>query len=220
MMQTLLVPLTCTKCGAEYYQVGHWADYKYCPECSAIEKERIDAAYNLDLGSLPADVDRRTIGKHKRMCYPGEGHKITKYKDSYCEELVDAAAHGDSEVEFAAYAGVNKATLTKWSTEHPRFAAARDIACDLREAWYEKTLKMAMMNKIDDNATLLMWYGKNKLGWKDRTEETVSVTEIPVLKVAAPSPDFTLRAIEAKSAASDAEVVSVEPVAVSAEVDE
>lgn len=62
----------------------------------------------------------------------------TKYKASYCEEIIKNAEEGKSYTEFAASIGICRATLYKWSASFPEFKLAMEIAKEKHEkAWWD-----------------------------------------------------------------------------------
>jgi hypothetical protein len=181
----LLVPQTCNKCGKEYYEVGYWGDYAWCPHCAQEEKQRIDSAYSL---KLPREAPPK---------YAGNGRRWMKYKQEYCELIIEAASRGESEVEFASNIKVSMNTLNKWSMTHKRFQAAREIAHQQSQAWYERIVRFGMLDRIKVNSTLAMWYGKNKMGWRDKSEQDIAVSaHMPLVEVVDKSSDFPCELVE------------------------
>jgi hypothetical protein len=203
MTQLLLAPLVCAKCGNEYYETGYWHDGEYCPACSIearfAEEERrkglarmaaeIAERRGLDLGALPDDLPEDI---RKELNPRNAGRREVKYESAYCELLVDQAAEGKTEAEFAAGIGVAQSLLQYWTEKHPRFRKAREIAGEQREAWIEKHYRLAMLRRIECNPSMMIRYGAAKLGWGDRSETALvgNGGEIPVVRIVERDADF------------------------------
>jgi hypothetical protein len=191
MEQVLLVPLVCETCGKDYYRMGHYGDYRCCPVCGEAERERIDGEYRLKLEGVPDDAKP-------------DGRRRTKYREEYCRDIIEAAARGESEGRFAARIGVSKQTVTDWTARHARFAAARTIAHEQLESWFEQHLTLAMVGKIPSSAPLMQLYAKYKLGFTERSDERVSISgDLPILKVVDRNPDYICETAKPEAAGEE-----------------
>jgi len=196
MMQKSLVPFTCEECGSEYWEVGYWGDGRYCLPCSLNMRRReedrkkalvqqakdIAVKYGLDLDEyaeeLPEEIRRQLNPKNA-------GRKAVKWNSAYCELLVERAAEGKTEAEFAAEINVSQSLLQNWTERHPNFKQARERANELRIAWLERFFRDAMMMKIPSVPALLLRLASVKLGWNDKSEVGISKGsgEIPVVRL-------------------------------------
>ena len=194
--QRLLTPLKCTVCANDYYETGYWRDGEMCPACSAnkrrqdekekeelkIKAARIQEEYGLDFSKYPEDID---AGVREILNPRNAGRKPSKFQAEYCELLVEMAAEGKAESEFAAHIQVSQSLLAEWTGKHPRFKVAREVANEIREAWFEKNYRLGMLGKIPVNASMMIRYAAAKHGWKERSENEAKGPggEIPVVKI-------------------------------------
>ena len=195
MMQKMLMPLHCECCGNDYYEVGYWGDSHYCILCSVSmrrqeEEQRKELArqaaetaeklgLNLDqyANELPEEI--------RALLNPrNAGRKAVKYRQEYCEMLIAEAAEGKTESEFAAEIGISQGLISEWSEKRERFRVSREIANELRQAWFERTFRDAMAAKIPCVPNMMIRYGAAKFGWGDKAETVHSGGgEIPVVKL-------------------------------------
>jgi len=196
MIQRLLVPLTCGNCGNTYSETGYWQDAIYCPACSVSmqrqEDERkrelvrraaeIAEKYGLDLDKYPDEIPEEI---RRELNPKNAGRKTVKYDSAYCELLIEQAAEGKSEAEFAAGIKVTQALLQYWTAHHTKFKKAREIANELREAWFEKHYRFGMLQKISCVPSMMIRFASAKYGWGDKSEQVLSGggSEIPVVKI-------------------------------------
>ena len=208
MTLRLLFPYTCRECGQEYWEVGYWRDAEYCPACSvkqwSKEQERkkdlrrrateAREKYGLDLDKYPDEIPEEV----RRELNPrNAGRKPVKYESEYCEILVERAAEGKTEAEFAAEIKVTQALLTYWTNNHKKFKEARETANELRLAWFERTYRDAMLTKIPCVSSMMIRMAAAKYGWHERTESVVSGGgEIPVVRIVQRDEDFPTETIE------------------------
>jgi RPA family protein len=99
----------------------------------------------------------------------------TDYKPEYCQVLIDLMSEGASITEVAAEIGVNKSTIYEWVKNFEDFSDAKKIGEQLSEAWWEKAGRKNLATK-EFNATLWYMNMKNRHGWKDKVENTGSMT--------------------------------------------
>ena len=207
-MQRLLMPLKCQKCKKQYWEVGYWRDSDFCLECSMKirqeEKKRkeklaqqaaaIAEKYHLDLDQyseyLPEEL-------RKELNPRNAGRKEVKWDSGYCALLIERAAEGKTESEFAAEIGISQALVNYWTVNHPNFKQARETANELREAWLERSFREAMLGKIDCVPSLLLRYTAVKLGWGDKSDTTPKGGgEIPVVKLVLAGKDFPAETLQ------------------------
>ena len=202
-MQMLLAANTCSECGSDYRVVGYWRDNMYCPSCSAHklrqEEQRkkrlasraakIREKYGLDFSKYPSRLPEEIL---RELNPKNAGRKETKWDECYCELLVESAAEGKTEAEFAAQIQISQGLINHWTEEHPNFKAARETANELREACFERTYRDAMLGKIPCVPNMLIRYMAAKYGWRDKSESVISGSggEIPVVQIVKQAKDF------------------------------
>lgn len=99
----------------------------------------------------------------------------TKYRPEMCERVVELMRDGLSKVEVAADLDINVDTLNEYTKIHPDFSAAIKRGEDLSHAWW---LKVGRQNLMTKDFSYTGWYMnmKNRHGWKDKVENTGSMT--------------------------------------------
>jgi ribosome-binding protein aMBF1 (putative translation factor) len=148
----------------------------------ARQAAEIAEKYALDLEQyseeLPEEIRRELNPKNA-------GRKAVKWNSAYCEMLVERAAEGKSEAEFAAEINVAQSLIQNWTEKHPNFKKAREIANELRIAWFERCFRDAMLGKIICVPVMMNRYASAKLGWTDKSEVGISKggREIPVVRI-------------------------------------
>lgn len=113
----------------------------------------------------------------------------TLYKPEYCQALIDLVSKGYSYEAFAGYLRVAIATLYVWEKEYPEFLEAKMVAKSLSAYVWEgfgidglhdeikycpKTGKP--LSKKSLNSAVWIFNAKNRMGWKDKIENTVETT--------------------------------------------
>jgi len=99
----------------------------------------------------------------------------TKYKEEYCEMLIDHMAQGLSYESFAAIAKVDRDTLYNWEKLHPKFSDTKRLAFAESQLFWEKAglTGMFMGGKENPfNATIWVFNMKNRFNWVDKKEVT------------------------------------------------
>ena len=209
MIQRLLAPIVCAECGKEYRETGYWRDGELCPACSANLRRRdeerkkalsnraadIAIKYGLDLGSVPDELPEEI---RRELNARNAGRKARKYHWAYGELLIEQAAEGKSEAEFTASLGVSQGLLQNWTEKHPRFKVCREIANELRNAWFENQYRKGMLCQIPVNASMMNRYAAAKLGWGDKSESVVTGGggEIPVVRIVDRDAGFPSETVE------------------------
>lgn len=103
----------------------------------------------------------------------------SKYKDEYCQQVIEHMAQGHSFVSFCAVIGVTNKTLYNWVETIDAFNAAHDIGKANRCLYYENQAKRIISGESKGNAVLTIFILKN-LGkgydYRDRTEQLIDGT--------------------------------------------
>jgi hypothetical protein len=73
---------------------------------------------------------------HEAPAKRGRGQP-TAYKPEYCTLIIQHMAYGHSLVSFAAEIGVVKETVNEWARTIPEFSAAKKLALQLCQRWWE-----------------------------------------------------------------------------------
>ena len=72
----------------------------------------------------------------------------TKYKEEYCEKLIQHMKHGYSFESFAATIDVHRDTLYEWCKVHESFSDAKKIAKDKSLLFFEQVGIAGMTGKL------------------------------------------------------------------------
>ena len=95
-----------------------------------------------------------------------KGGQPTKYREEYCQKLIDHMAKGLSYESFAAIIGVHRDTLYEWEKKHDVFSDSKKIGLGKCLLFYETIGIQGMMGKIAGfNATTWIFKMKNRFGW-------------------------------------------------------
>ncbi len=100
------------------------------------------------------------------------GGRPTKYKEEYCQAVIDVMSEGASKIEFCASIGISNQTFYNWCAERPEFLDAVKIAELHSQAWWEKKGRLATFNSEGFNATAFIFNMKNRFkdDWRDKQE--------------------------------------------------
>lgn len=97
----------------------------------------------------------------------------TKYKEEYCQKLIDHMAEGYSFDSFAGIVDVNIDTLYEWAKVHAEFSDAKSIGTAKSMAWWERIGRMGMINEIpffNDRIWRLNMINRFRSQWSDGTK--------------------------------------------------
>jgi len=99
----------------------------------------------------------------------------TKYKEEYCEMLIEYMSKGMTFTAFASQIGVCRRALYKWLDKHPEFVHAKNIGSAKSEDYM---LELAHSQMIDGklNNTAWIFMMKNMHGWRDKQEQVIEQT--------------------------------------------
>lgn len=95
----------------------------------------------------------------------------TKYRETYCAEVIGHMSEGASLTSFAASIGVARDTISEWGRVHAEFSAAVKKGKAKCAAWWEKANRdLALTGK--GNATACVFGLKNMAPdeWRDRQQ--------------------------------------------------
>lgn len=97
--------------------------------------------------------------------------KTSKYKDEYCEKLVEYMGQGNSFAAFCAEIGTHRATVYRWVQSKPEFMEAKRKADEAYQKWWEDAGRAGMLGKIKNfNAAAWIFSMKNRFNWSDKSE--------------------------------------------------
>jgi transposase len=100
------------------------------------------------------------------------GGRPTKYKEEYCEEVIEYMKQGKSKEAFAGHIGVSKQQIYRWMKKYRKFRTSirkAEVAC--QDFWEELGIQMALAGQ--GNATVWIYNMKcrfRKSGWADKSE--------------------------------------------------
>lgn len=97
----------------------------------------------------------------------------SKYKPTYCGEVINHMADGASLTSFAAEIGVSRASLNVWMEEYPEFLDAVGKAKAKCAAWWEKRGREIAVAGGGPGASTLAIFGMKNMGsddWREKQE--------------------------------------------------
>jgi len=100
----------------------------------------------------------------------------TKYKEEYCQEIIDFMKQGYSKEAFAGHIGISKQQIYRWRVKHKEFRTAikrAETAC--QEFWEELGIQLVLAGQ--GNATAWIFNMKNRFrknGWNDETKQNIN----------------------------------------------
>lgn len=108
----------------------------------------------------------------------------TKYKEEYCDLVIEHMEQGLSVESFAAIVDVSKSTIYEWIKEHPQFSDAVNKGFDKSRLFWERAGLKGMFTESGTtfNATTWIFNMKNRFKdeWRDKqeTENNHNITGI------------------------------------------
>jgi len=132
----------------------------------------------------------------------------TKYKPEYCAGIIEYLADGHSLVSYAATIGVNVASFLNWEATHPEFFAAKSLALQLSQKWWEtKAMENLVTHEgVKFSQSLWIFVVKNRFGYRDVREQEHSGpggTPIQIAKLSATERDARHAEVKRLLAAHD-----------------
>jgi hypothetical protein len=101
----------------------------------------------------------------------------SKYKQQYCQSLIDHMSDGLSYESFAGLIGVCVDSLYDWEVAHPEFFDAKTIGQAKRLLYNELIIDGLAKGKVVGSTTAQIFRMKNlggNLAWKDKTESVIT----------------------------------------------
>jgi hypothetical protein len=93
----------------------------------------------------------------------------SKYREAYCDAVVEHMAEGASLTSFAAEIGVARSTINEWMEQFPEFSEACARAKAKCAAWWEKAnRRLATTGEGNQGACKLGLTNMARDDWKDR----------------------------------------------------
>jgi hypothetical protein len=94
----------------------------------------------------------------------------TKYKAEFAELAMNYCLLGATDPEIAGFLGVGLRTVMDWKKAHPDFAEAMNHGKAHADA---KMIGAAYRSGLAGNATIQIFWLKNRLGWRDRVDHAI-----------------------------------------------
>jgi hypothetical protein len=102
---------------------------------------------------------------------PKRRGRPTKWKDEYCDLLVEHLAEGLSFDSFAGKIGITNETLNAWLKEKPEFSEAKKEGLPQSLLFWETMGRDGCRGFIKDfNTGAWVFNMKNRFGWRDKRE--------------------------------------------------
>jgi hypothetical protein len=97
--------------------------------------------------------------------------KPPKYREEYCELVIDHMAKGHSFDSFGGAVGVCNQTLYNWASKYPEFEQAKREGFAKAQLFWEKIGIAGVVGKVPGfNVTGWIFNMKNRFKWHDRQE--------------------------------------------------
>jgi len=96
-----------------------------------------------------------------------------KFKEEYCDMLIDHMASGLSYETFAAIIRTHRSTLYNWEKQYPQFLDAKKLGKEAAQVFWEKIgLAQAVGDKTYGKGNCASWIFnmKNRFNWTDKQE--------------------------------------------------
>ena len=103
----------------------------------------------------------------------GKVGRPTKYKEEYCEMLIEHMAEGYSFESFGGVIEVAEDTLYEWAKVNKNFSDSKNIGTQKSMIWWEKVGRKGMMNDIpffNDRIWRLNMINRFRSKWTDGTK--------------------------------------------------
>ena len=102
-----------------------------------------------------------------------KGGRPTKYKEEYCEMLIEHMSEGYSFDSFGGIIEVDETTLYEWVKQHDKFSHSKNIGTQKSMVWWEKIGRKGMTNEIpffNDRIWRLNMINRFRSKWSDGTK--------------------------------------------------
>lgn len=99
------------------------------------------------------------------------------YKPEFAELARNYCLLGATEGELGPLLGVTDRTVRNWKKKHPEFAEAIEMGTMKPNA---RVVGKLFDECMSGNITAIIWWTKNKMGWRDRTDVVAKVGISPV----------------------------------------
>ncbi len=106
----------------------------------------------------------------------------TKYKPEYCEKVIELLKQGYSLCEIALELDIAVDTLHEWRKRYKEFSDAINTGRGFSEGWWTSNGRLNLHNKETFNTTLWYMNMKNRFGWRDKSEQEITLKESPEVK--------------------------------------
>ena len=103
----------------------------------------------------------------------GKVGRPTKYKEEYCEMLIEHMSEGYSFDSFGGIIEVDETTLYEWEKTHKEFSLSKSIGTQKSMVWWEKVGRKGMINEIpffNDRIWRLNMINRFRSKWSDGTK--------------------------------------------------
>ncbi|WP_159086372.1 hypothetical protein [Burkholderia mayonis] len=97
--------------------------------------------------------------------------RASSYKPEYAELARNYALLGATIEEIGPLLGVTGRTIKNWKKAHPEFAEAIAIGNKHADA---KVIGRAFERCVEGDSTMLIFWLKNRMGWRDRRDTQLS----------------------------------------------
>lgn len=136
------------------------------------KKPRKRTSSNMLMENIPQEEHEKLREKIKQEDKKkNRGGQPTKYREEYCEQIIEHMGTGLSFESFAGEIGVSFETLYEWCRRHEKFSEAKKIGLAANLRYMERISRQATLGGIKGFIPpLWIFTMKNRFGWQDRTK--------------------------------------------------
>lgn len=106
------------------------------------------------------------------------GGRPTKYKEEFCEIMIDMAAQGCGVVEICSRIDISKQTFYRWKSEKVEFSDAFTIAKLKCQAWWEAQGRRLEGGELNHGLWKLNMVNRFPDDWSDKKEVEHQVSSV------------------------------------------
>ncbi len=101
------------------------------------------------------------------------GGRPTKYREEYCDSIIEFMKDGSSKIQFCAHIGICYDTFLDWKERHQKFSDSIKVADMYCQAWWESKGQKAIFGEVEGfNPTGFIFNMKNRFPahYKDKRD--------------------------------------------------
>ncbi len=137
----------------------------------------------------------------------------SKYKEEYCQELIEMMSRGMLDVQIYAHWDISKDTFYSWKREHKEFLSAYSIGHAKCEAYYVLKAQERIEQGDDKGFKYYISLMNNKFGWgkDDRDSRTTNNILIQNMQVLNNKEDYLQLLEDVRDKAKELDIIDIIP---------